>query len=77
LGKLKVELDSGALIFALKSIGDCDVDLWAVKSTVTGVELPYAASSLLISVESRAKSVLSAVPGLDLAEKLLRTGGEL
>lgn len=42
LRKLEIELNRGALVLPAHSITDGDVDLWAIESTVTRVELPLA-----------------------------------
>jgi len=71
-GKLEIQLHGSALVRSLKRIVDLDVNLRSVKSTITGVELPWHAKS----VESIFQGLLSLVPKVVTSESLLGSGGE-
>ena len=73
-GALVVQLERGALEFSLEGIGNRNVDLWPVKSTVAFVNGP------VISLEIRhglLQLLLRVVPCCELAQILFRTGGKL
>ena len=47
LGKLKVELDCGALDGSSEGVFDGDVDFGAVKSAISGIQLPLGIGHLI------------------------------
>mmetsp|Transcript_19999 Transcript_19999/g.47643 ORF Transcript_19999/g.47643 Transcript_19999/m.47643 type:complete len:307 (+) Transcript_19999:625-1545(+) len=71
-GQLEVELDGGALMLATQRIEHVDVDLGSVEGAVLGVQLPL----LAVAVERGLELSLGLVPHGNLADVLLRPGGE-
>eukprot|EP00123_Amoebidium_parasiticum_P006088 comp17140_c0_seq1/m.15944 comp17140_c0_seq1/g.15944 ORF comp17140_c0_seq1/g.15944 comp17140_c0_seq1/m.15944 type:complete len:345 (+) comp17140_c0_seq1:800-1834(+) len=72
-GQLEVQLDGGTLVLAAQRILDRDVDLWAVESTITGVELVALAQCIQALLQLR----LSPVPQLQFTHVLLGPGRQL
>src|SRR4051794_37658948 len=72
--QLKVELDRAHLPLALKRILHKDVDLRAVKSPISLLDLVAIPSDAL--VEDGPERVLGTVPGLDVADEVVRARPE-
>lgn len=77
LWKLEVELDGGALMLLSHGVGDGDINLWSVESTILWVESPLAVSLSSKPVKSLSQLSLSLVPGLNLSEVLFWAGRQL
>jgi hypothetical protein len=88
LGKLEVELDGGALERAAEAVPDANIDLGAVESTVTRVDLPLAGVlflqrlfellnkiSILERLDILGTYILGMIPSLDLSQEVVGTGG--
>ena len=79
LRQLEIQLDGGALVLTLECIGDGYVNLGAVESTVTRVELPRrgALGSVAELVECGSETGLGVVPGGHIAKMALGASGQL
>ena len=72
VGELEVELDGGALVTLSHGVADGDVDLGAIEGAISRVELPLEAGG----DEGLLQLLFSLIPDLNVAEELLRAGGE-
>ena len=71
-GQLKVELDGGALMRSTKSVHNCNVDLGAVKRTISWVQRPF----LPEFVQALCKSLFGEIPGFNLSQVLVGPSGQ-
>lgn len=73
----KIKLNRAALVVSAQRIIDSNVDLGAVERAITGVKLPSSADLGGEVVQRLFELRLSCIPQRELANKLLRAGGEL
>ncbi|KAH3684050.1 hypothetical protein WICPIJ_004988 [Wickerhamomyces pijperi] len=69
--QLEIQLDSGTLMPSLQGVGDHDIDLWTVESTITWVNFPFDTGL----VQSRFQLGFGLVPGFNFTNKLFWSGG--
>src|SRR5690606_39059532 len=73
LGKLEVKLNGGALMLPSQGIGNGDINLRSVESTILWVELPFGIALSGEPVQSVSQLSLSPVPGGNFSKEFLRT----
>ncbi|KAI6760208.1 hypothetical protein HG531_013409 [Fusarium graminearum] len=75
--QVEVELHGTALVLTLQGIEQGDINLGAVESTITGVELPLSTGLLSKGLEGLLKFFLGRIPGGNITNVLFGSGGEL